>query len=442
MSSNDTADDPPPDYDKPRRKPGLVLVWTNGRPTCRRYVFTRRPFEIGRDDRCDISLPWDDAVSRRHAEVTFDGRDVRVRDVGSSNGTFVDSNRLGETETVSMPAVLRLGGSVFLVDPDTDRLDERDDLTTNGSVVGPVIKRLWAKAEDAANRGKFLLIHGETGTGKERVAKAFHSGGPRARGPFQAINCAHLARDRAEGELFGWARGGFTGADRSHAGVFERADGGVLFLDEIAELPLDVQPKFLRVLEDGVIQPLGGEPKRVDVAVCCASHQDLHALVDAGEFRKDLLRRLMHREIDLPPLRERREEVAFFVSLFHAKVSGAPPVTARFIEACLQYDWPGNIRDLEIAVERAAADAAFDGAAKIEPNPNGFFPRRSIAPPAAVAAPAADVRTPAEMRDDDVAEVVEHHRGNVAAAAKQLGMAASSVYAVLRRVRARRSRGA
>jgi len=231
VSSNDTADDPPPDNEKPRLKPGLILVWSNGRPSCRRYVFTRRPFEVGRDDRCDISLPWDDAVSRRHAEVAFDGRDVRVRDNGSSNGTFVDGKRITDAETVRLPVVLRVGGSVFVIDPDTDRLDERHDLMVDGAVVGPVVMRLWAKAEDAANRGKFLLIHGETGTGKERVADAFHARGPRARGPMVRINCAHLARERAEAELFGWARGGFTGAERSHAGAFERANGGVLFLD-------------------------------------------------------------------------------------------------------------------------------------------------------------------------------------------------------------------
>src|SRR5262249_29653609 len=149
--------------------------------------------------------------------------------------------------------------------------------------------------------------------------------GPRGEGPFVAVNCAQIERERAEADLFGAARGAYTGSVRDRAGAFERADGGVLFLDEIAELPLDVQPKLLRVLEEKIVHPLGGEPRSVDVALCCATHRDPRALVEAGGFRGDLLMRLVQREVRLLPLRHRREEIPFLVEAFHARIAGAPP---------------------------------------------------------------------------------------------------------------------
>lgn len=204
-----------------------------------------------------------------------------------------------------------------------------------------------------------VLIRGETGTGKELAARLLHDDAPRASAPFVALNCAAIPTPLAESELFGHARGAFTGAVREHAGAFIRADGGTLFLDEVAELPLSVQAKLLRVLELSVVSPVGGEHERPVLArVVAATHRDLDAMVRAGEFREDLFFRLGVLTVDLPPLRERQQDIALLLSHFVEQAShtlGRPvTVTPGAVEAAGRHAWPGNIRGLRNAVLRAA----------------------------------------------------------------------------------------
>lgn len=204
-----------------------------------------------------------------------------------------------------------------------------------------------------------VLIHGETGTGKELVARSIHAESPRARRAFVAVNCAAIPESLLESELFGHERGAFTGADRRRLGKFELSHSGSLFLDEIGELTLPAQAKLLRVLQDGSFQRVGGtETVAVDVRVIAATHRDLARLVERGQFREDLYYRLHVLRIEVPPLRERREDIRELVEAFHraaARRLARPvlPISEGSMRRAMAYRWPGNIRELSNAVERA-----------------------------------------------------------------------------------------
>lgn len=199
-----------------------------------------------------------------------------------------------------------------------------------------------------------VLITGESGTGKELVARAIHSLSSRRAAPFVAINCAAIPRDLLESELFGHVKGAFTGAVRDKPGKFQMADGGTLFLDEVGELPVDLQPKLLRALQERIVEPVGGDkPKKFELRVVAATNSDLEKGIAAGSFREDLYYRLAVIPIHLPPLRDRREDVALLVRHFLAKHGGqSVRLAPEAIEALQRYHWPGNVRELENTVER------------------------------------------------------------------------------------------
>jgi transcriptional regulator with PAS, ATPase and Fis domain len=230
-----------------------------------------------------------------------------------------------------------------------------------GRIVGR--SRGWRQALRLAARvagaETTVLVTGETGTGKEVLARMIHLGSPRARGPFAALNCAALPEALVESELFGHERGAFTGAAASRAGIVERAAGGTLFLDEVAELPPSAQAKLLRLLEQRELQRLGGaRTLKADVRIVAATHRDLRAAVARGEFRADLFYRLDVFGIHLPPLRARRDDVlplteSFLVQFAHRQGRAAPPLTPAAAERLLEHRWPGNVRELRNAVERA-----------------------------------------------------------------------------------------
>ncbi|MBL8682083.1 MAG: sigma-54-dependent Fis family transcriptional regulator [Myxococcales bacterium] len=230
----------------------------------------------------------------------------------------------------------------------------------------PKFRALLRDAQRVARLSAPLLLRGETGTGKELVASLVHASSPRASGPLVRFNCAAIAQELAESELFGHARGAFTGAHRSHLGYFSRAHKGTLVLDEVGELPLGVQSKLLRALQQGEIQPVGaGRVESVDVRVIACTHRDLRAEASAGRFREDLYYRLAVFELVAPPLRERREDIALLIESFRQRfcrefalddVRVAPAV----IDALRARSWPGNVRELESAVARLLAFATGD----------------------------------------------------------------------------------
>lgn len=199
-----------------------------------------------------------------------------------------------------------------------------------------------------------VLITGESGTGKELIARAIHQGGARSKEPFVAINCAAIPATLLESELFGHVRGAFTGAVSDRAGKFEQADGGTLFLDEVGEMPMELQPKLLRVLQEMEVEPLGGKVRTVNVRIVAATNQDVDKALEEGRFREDLYYRLAVIPIELPPLRERIEDIPLLVKHFLEKYSVKAPVTmtAAALERLCAYPWPGNVRELQNAIER------------------------------------------------------------------------------------------
>jgi len=199
-----------------------------------------------------------------------------------------------------------------------------------------------------------VLILGESGTGKELVARAIHQASVRANGPFVAVNCAAIPRDLIESELFGHLKGSYTGAVKDRKGRFQQAKGGTIFLDEVGELPLDLQPKLLRALQERVVEPLGGVSTPIDVRVVAATNVDIEAAVAKKQFREDLYYRLAVVPLNLPPLRNRREDIPVLFSHFLKKYGHSEDVTVtdKAMECLKNYNWPGNVRELENVVER------------------------------------------------------------------------------------------
>jgi two-component system, NtrC family, nitrogen regulation response regulator NtrX len=223
---------------------------------------------------------------------------------------------------------------------------------------GDTMRRVMAQVEKVAASETRICILGETGTGKELVARTLHERSPRTGGPFVTLNCAAVPAELIESELFGHEKGSFTGAGARHLGKFEQAQHGTIFLDEIGDMPLAMQAKLLRVLEEGEVERIGGDrPIAVDVRVIVATHHDLEKLVRDGKFRQDLFHRVFVFPLRLPPLRERREDIPTLVEHFAQQVSAAngwkPMKFAPDAIAALQdYPWPGNVRELRNAVER------------------------------------------------------------------------------------------
>ncbi|MDV3467312.1 nitrogen regulation protein NR(I) [Stenotrophomonas sp. C3(2023)] len=257
----------------------------------------------------------------------------------------------------------------------------------------PAMRALFRAIGKLAQAPLAVLITGETGTGKELVANALHRESPRAAGPFVALNTAAIPAELLESELFGHEAGAFTGAQRRHVGRFEQAHGGTLFLDEIGDMPLPLQTRLLRVLAEGEFFRVGGrELIHVDVRVVAATHQDLEGLVAQGRFRADLLHRLDVVRLQLPALRERRDDVGqlaatFLAAAAHRLDTPTKRLTAAALQALREHDWPGNVRELENVCWRMAALAAADtiGVADVELALN----RRSTQAPAGAAGDAA-----------------------------------------------------
>ena len=227
----------------------------------------------------------------------------------------------------------------------------------------PVMLEVYKLVARVAMSTATVLVEGESGTGKELVARAIHTHSPRAGAPFVPVNCTALTESLLESELFGHARGAFTGAVSAKRGLFETANGGTMFLDEIGDMGPKMQAQLLRTLQDGEVKPVGGsEPIRVDVRLVCATNKDLDEEVKAGRFREDLYFRINVVTVHLPPLRERREDVPILVAHFLAKLArrerrSAAALSPEALKLLNAYGWPGNVRELENAIERAVAVA-------------------------------------------------------------------------------------
>jgi DNA-binding NtrC family response regulator len=360
---------------------------------------------------------------------------------------------------------IKLGAREYLTKPfDFDRVRElltgiREELERRAHVVAleqqvahelefhgmigrsPVMLELFSLIQRLAPHAKVVLVTGETGTGKELVARAFHQAGPRRGKAFVTINCSAVVDTLFESELFGHVRGAFTGAVESKQGVFEAADGGMLFLDEIGELPFSVQAKLLRALEHGEVQRVGSlQPKKVDVAVIAATNRDLRAEAAAGRFRGDLYYRLNVVDVALPPLRDRREDIPYLTAAFmqdcakrmRKQLSGLTPQAERLL---LNARWDGNVRELRNTIERACILA--EGSTLTERELGGVLGKEagSAAPriDAIDTAPSESTVRLEQVERSHILDVLRQVHGNRMAAAKALGISRRALYRRLER---------
>ncbi|HJL17555.1 MAG TPA: sigma 54-interacting transcriptional regulator [Sandaracinaceae bacterium LLY-WYZ-13_1] len=320
---------------------------------------------VGTSEAATVRLS-DPTVSRLHVSLrhepgkSSDG--LRVRDLGSKNGTFVGPLRLHEG-VVSAGTHLRLGSTELElgIRPGVVRRAVWDGGDRLGALVGgaPAMHQLFAALTKVAGTDSRVLLLGESGTGKELAARTLHTLGRRKGGPFVVVDAAAMADTLVEDELFGHERGAFTGAVETHPGAFERADGGTIFLDEIGDLPLALQAKLLRVLEEGTVQRLGGTERiSVDVRVIAATHKPLARMVNERTFREDLYYRLAVIELRLPPLRQRMPDVPVLARHILAQDDRLDDETVAAVEQALEehrgYAWPGNVRELRNFVRRVA----------------------------------------------------------------------------------------
>ncbi len=361
-----------------------------------------------------------------------------MTDLGSTNGTTVNGVPIGEAY-VRPGDQVKLAGTTVRIEAGGPRAVTLPGDAEFGRMIGAseAMRRLYPLCARLAQAAVPVLIEGETGTGKEVLAEALHEAGPRAGAPFVVFDCTAVPPSLAESMLFGHERGAFTGAVSSRKGVFEEADGGTLFIDEIGELGLPLQPKLLRALERSEVQRVGSNPwRRVDVRIIAATRRDLDREVQAGRFRDDLFFRLAVGRIELPPLRDRKGDVSLLAEHFWTALGGGDrPIPVEALERFEDYPWPGNVRELHNAVARLLA------LGEVSLGPGASVLERSLGrePDAAASAPSGDVidavlagdlplsraraRVVEEFERRYVERVCERHGGNIARAASASGVA-------------------
>ena len=389
---------------------------------------------VGRDDSCDAVLRGTE-ISRRHAEFRVDGPVVAVRDLESHNGVFVNGQHRDDAP-IDLGDVLRCGEWIGVVTCEEDGSAGFGEIAPGwygGATLSAALEPARHIPEDLP-----IIVEGETGTGKEGMARALH-GWSRRKGPMVAVNCAALPSELAEAELFGHRKGAFTGAETNSPGLFRAAEGGSLFLDEILELPLALQAKLLRVIEDRRVRPLGEtRDVPIDVRIIAATQEPLADAVAERRFRADLHARLDGLTLVLPPLRERREDVApLFLEFLRRHAGGrALEIEAKLIEALCLYDWPLNVRELLLLARRLLGVHGRGGALKKAHLPERLLTRAAPETSAGEASGADRARRPWRKTDDEgeldaLIAALRDHRGSVAKAAAAIGVNRSRAYRLL-----------
>lgn len=406
-----------------RSTPGVVPIFcetTEALPEPRALSPVCR---IGRDGPVELRLD-DSQVSREHAELASSSRGVVVTDLGSRNGTWVDGQRVVTPATpVPLDGVVRCGKTLLSVVADVERFRRHPPVRETPLVGGGALAEVRELVRTMGPTPHPVFIFGETGTGKERVAEALHLSSGRT-GAFVAINCSALPATLVESELFGHARGAFSGSREARAGMFRAAHGGTLFLDEIGELPLEAQAKLLRVLETGEVRAVGEDRATVvDVRVVSATNANLDEMVRAGRFRADLLHRIGVWQVVLPPLRERRQDVPLLAT--HFLSPGSPRFSVEAMERLVLAAWPGNVRQLRNVVLTSSTHAQAQNAPLVL--------ERHLPRDLAVEGPASFVDPDLELRTRlDTALTLRE--GNVAHVARDLGMRRALLYDHLKRL--------
>ena len=337
-----------------------VLLVASGPLQGREFPIEKDAFVIGSAPNADLRLE-DSSVSRRHCEIRADVRGYGIADLESTNGTFVNGVRIASA-FLNPGAEIQLGTTRIVFSPTMEARElQISPSECFGGVLGRSVamRRVFYIAETYAPTDASIMITGETGTGKEIMAEEIHRHSARAAKPFVVIDCAALAKDLIESELFGHVKGAFTGAASDRPGAFEYANGGTVFLDEIGDLAPELQPKLLRVLEKREIRRVGTNAvQKVDVRIICATNRRMDAEVEEGRFREDLFYRLCVVNFEIPPLRRRKEDIPLLARKFVSDLHGSDALDeiADFdaaMEVLRRHDWPGNVRELRNLIDRA-----------------------------------------------------------------------------------------
>jgi DNA-binding NtrC family response regulator len=403
----------------------LVVVEGEDRDT--ELVVEKERVTLGRSNVCDLTL-GDSSVSGVHCEVVAGPEGFLLRDLGSTNGIFMLGHRVREL-------YLR-PGSEFQIGNNLIRFEPLDNMVKIplsrhdhfGAVLGRSVpmREVFALLERVSTSDLPLLLRGETGTGKELLAAAVHAYSFRKNHPFVVLDCGAVPADTIESTLFGHEKGAFTGAVDSRRGVFEEATGGTLFIDEVGDLAVGLQPKLLRAIEQQEIQRVGGvKPVKVDVRILAATHHDLLDRVDRGLFREDLYYRLSVVEVFVPPLRDRPEDVPLLVGQFlkEEMLSGVE-VGEEALLALQSHTWPGNVRELRNVLERAArlVEGRVIGIQNLQlGRPPGD--RFSTALGGNLPYKEAKARLLGQFERQYLVHLMKEHEGNLSAASRQAGLA-------------------
>ncbi len=403
-------------------------------------VMDRERVTIGRSLICDLVLQ-DKAVSGTHCELIATEQGVILKDLESTNGTRMGEVRIREV-WLKPGCVFSVGKTQIKFEPEKGTVDI--DLSKEDryfDLVGKSVRmrEIFAVLQKVAPTDLTVLVRGETGTGKELVSRALHRGSPRVKQPLVIQDCSAIPKDLIESTLFGHERGAFTGAVDRKQGCFEQADGGTIFLDEIGELDITLQPKLLRVLENREVKRVGGDKRiPIDVRVVAATNRDLRQMVNDGTFREDLYYRLSVVQIELPPLRERPEDITLMVDGFlkdfasrrYPGESRELTVTKDAMARLRAYPWPGNVRELKNTIERAASLADSD-----ELTQSDLLPASQKTPPVTVPGGSAEQFVEdgvpfkeAKQRVLDTFEaaylkvLLDKHAGNITRSAQEAGL--------------------
>jgi DNA-binding NtrC family response regulator len=414
----------------PFRSGKLVVI--SGADLQKAFTIQGKEVTIGSqgDNHCVLNDP---TVSRYHADIEETEQGYVVKDLGSTNGTYLNGILIKEAY-LEYGSIIGLGNTRLQFLPPEERVEiPPSEEHYFGDVFGRSLemRRIFTMLKKISPSDITVTIEGETGTGKELVARGIHSYSQRARGPFVVIDCGSISKNLIESELFGHEKGAFTGATQTRRGAFEAADGGTIFIDEIGELGLEMQPKLLRVLEQREVRRVGGnELFRVNVRVITATNKDLISEVQEGRFREDLFYRISVVRIHLPPLRERGEDIPLLAQQFARELSGAyrgggdVVVSAEALEILRRYHWPGNVRELKNVITRAMAM----GNEKVLGLRDFIMPLPSEGTPHPSTLDSMVGRTLEEIEKAAIMKTLEAHGGNKSAAARVLGIAYSTLY--------------
>lgn len=419
------------------------LTVSSGEMKGKEFILTQPVIHVGTKKENELVIK-DETMSRSHFEIHQTKQGYLLKDQDSLNGTFINGVRVKEGY-LSSGAIVRAGKTEMKFSPQDETFDIVPSKKTKFvNLIGgsTSMRRIYTIIEKVGPTDVTCLIEGESGTGKELIAHALHEKSKRVKRPFVVFDCSAVAENLIESELFGHEKGSFTGAIGMRQGAFELADGGTIFLDEIGELSMELQPKLLRVLEQRTVRRVGGDrPISVDVRVIAATNRNLEAEVKKENFREDLFYRLNVVPIHLPPLRKRKDDIQMLVEHFIEEHNKQNPdrevkkVHPSTFETLLSYDWPGNVRELRNTVSRMVSFLEGD---TLMPDD---IPERVRLP---IAKAELDIREDLGFKDAKeqwvasfekqyLAELLNRNHFNISAAAKEAGIDRKSVQRLVRK---------